>query len=136
MPKVTSKYQGVEGVFYIRNPAGAIHNVTKAHAEQRLRKAGWELATDAEIELYLESRVQVHDNPIGEKWTPKVEVVAELPEEQRQDQEPDATPKAAELAAEHGLDLAEIEGTGAEGRILVKDVEAALAERAAQAEAA
>lgn len=38
----------------------------------------------------------------------------------------EATPEAAELAAEHGLDLAEIPGSGTDGRILVGDVKAAL----------
>lgn len=38
----------------------------------------------------------------------------------------DATDAAADLAAEHGLDLAKVEGTGAGGRITKGDVEAAL----------
>lgn len=36
--------------------------------------------------------------------------------------EPDATPAAAELAADHGLDLATVEGSGSGGRILKGDV--------------
>ena len=35
----------------------------------------------------------------------------------------DVTPRALELAEEHGLDLADVQGSGAGGRILVKDVE-------------
>lgn len=41
--------------------------------------------------------------------------------------EPEATEAAAELAAERGVDLNHLEGTGAGGRILVSDVEAAIA---------
>lgn len=43
--------------------------------------------------------------------------------------EPDATPAAAELAAQVGIDLTTLEGTGKEGRILKSDVEAAIKAR-------
>lgn len=39
-----------------------------------------------------------------------------------------ASPRARQLAEEHGLDLARIEGTGREGRIMMADVERALAQ--------
>lgn len=127
MPTVKSKYQGVDGVFYIVNPAGAVHSVEKAHARARLQKAGWRLANDGEIELYNESKIQRFDQPIAEPWTPEPLIEPELPEVAVEDRPLEATPQAAELAKEHGLDLAEIEGSGAEGRILVADVEKALA---------
>ena len=38
------------------------------------------------------------------------------------EQEADATDAASELASEYGLDLAAVEGSGHEGRILVSDV--------------
>lgn len=41
----------------------------------------------------------------------------------------DATPAAVELAQDEGIDLASIEGSGKEGRILKSDVEAAIRER-------
>ena len=41
----------------------------------------------------------------------------------------DATPGATVLAKEHGLDLTTINGTGANGRVLKKDIEAALEEQ-------
>jgi len=43
--------------------------------------------------------------------------------------EPDATPAAAELAAEQGIELTTLEGTGKDGRILKSDVEAAIKAR-------
>lgn len=39
---------------------------------------------------------------------------------------PDATEAAADLAAEHGIDLATVRGTGAGGKIIKSDVEALL----------
>jgi pyruvate/2-oxoglutarate dehydrogenase complex dihydrolipoamide acyltransferase (E2) component len=47
--------------------------------------------------------------------------------ESRQLPEPEASPAAVRLAAEHGLDLSDIEGTGKGGKILKSDVEASLA---------
>lgn len=38
----------------------------------------------------------------------------------------DATDAARELADEHGIDLAEVEGTGADGRIVIGDIRALL----------
>jgi 2-oxoglutarate dehydrogenase E2 component (dihydrolipoamide succinyltransferase) len=40
----------------------------------------------------------------------------------------DATDSAAELAAEHGIDLTTIKGTGAGGRIVLRDVKAVIGE--------
>lgn len=47
----------------------------------------------------------------------------------------DATPAAEELAAEHGIALAELEGTGKDGRILKSDVESAVKALEAEEEA-
>ena len=44
------------------------------------------------------------------------------------DSEPDATDAARDLAAEHSLDLSYVIGTGAAGRILVRDVRACIEE--------
>ncbi len=52
------------------------------------------------------------------------------------DSGPDATPAAASLADDEKIDLTTIEGTGADGRIVVKDVEAAISARDAAAEEA
>jgi hypothetical protein len=48
---------------------------------------------------------------------------------QRQAEEHDATERAFELAKELDVDLDEVDGSGAEGRITVKDVRAAAADR-------
>ncbi|MDQ7030612.1 MAG: 2-oxo acid dehydrogenase subunit E2 [Ardenticatenia bacterium] len=45
-----------------------------------------------------------------------------------------ASPAARRLAREHGLDVREVPGSGPGGRVLVRDVEAALAQAAAQLE--
>lgn len=42
----------------------------------------------------------------------------------------DATPAAEELAAQEGIDLSTVKGTGKEGRITKGDVDAAVTERA------
>lgn len=121
MPKVKSIYQGVKGAFYLVNPAGAIHSCDREHAKNRLRQPGWRLAEDPEIEVYQETPVQRHDRPICEPWTPEPEVEAFVPEEQATG-EPEATEEATKLAAELGVDLAKVKGSGAGGRILTKDV--------------
>ena len=40
--------------YYIVNPAGAVHECTRDHAQKRLKQVGWRLATDHEIEMYHE----------------------------------------------------------------------------------
>jgi pyruvate/2-oxoglutarate dehydrogenase complex dihydrolipoamide acyltransferase (E2) component len=47
---------------------------------------------------------------------------------QRRAEKHHATPAAVRIAYEEGVDLDELEGTGAEGRITVKDVRTALEE--------
>jgi len=43
-------------------------------------------------------------------------------QEEAQEQQPEATEAAEQKAQELGVDLSEVEGTGSEGRIPVKDV--------------
>jgi hypothetical protein len=47
----------------------------------------------------------------------------------------DVTPKAQELADEKGVDIASVEGSGKDGRVLVEDVEKVLEEKEASAKA-
>lgn len=122
MAKVKSKSQGVDGAFYLVNPKGTIHVVSYDHARERLKTAGYRLAVDPEIAVYLESRVQRHDRPICEPWSPEPEVVEDLPEGEASTIE--ATESAQALAKENDIDLADVTGTGAGGRIIQKDVEA------------
>lgn len=60
-----------EKTYYIVNPHGAVHVVTRGHAAQRLRQVGYRMATKEEIAAYKEARVQVHDAPIARPWSPE-----------------------------------------------------------------
>jgi pyruvate/2-oxoglutarate dehydrogenase complex dihydrolipoamide acyltransferase (E2) component len=61
---------------------------------------------------------------LGLAATRKVHEIAERREQRRADKY-QATEAAVRIADELGIDLAEIEGTGSEGRITVHDVRAA-----------
>ena len=130
MAKIESRYQGVKGVYFIVNPAGAVHSCDKDHARTRLQVVGWRLADDGEIERYQEQDIQRADAPIAPRWSPEPDVETILPPAQIVPDGILATEKALELAKEKGLDLATVQGTGTDGRVLVKDVEAALASKA------
>lgn len=54
--------------YFIVNPAGAIHEVDKAHAEWRLGIVGWRNATAAEVKLLMEQKNQRFDSPICEPY--------------------------------------------------------------------
>ncbi len=86
-----------------------------------------------------ESKVQ------SQEETPKTDVKAETkvetpaPKEETKDQKPNAedqptngrlivSPIAARMAAENGIDLKSLKGSGPQGRIIKRDIEAALAE--------
>lgn len=51
--------------YFVVNPAGAVHEVTREHAEQRLSLAGWRMATDDEIARYEQTPVQSARAPIA-----------------------------------------------------------------------
>jgi pyruvate/2-oxoglutarate dehydrogenase complex dihydrolipoamide acyltransferase (E2) component len=59
---------------------------------------------------------------------PAVET-AEPPTDDRGSDDFDITPAARELAETHGLDLASIEGTGKDGRILKSDIDKAIKDK-------
>lgn len=64
------KIQGVDGVYYIVNPAGAIHGVDREHARDRLKIAGWRLASEEEVATYKGQPIQRADRPICQPWNP------------------------------------------------------------------
>ncbi len=57
-------------LYYLVNPAGAVHSVTRAHAEARLRQVGWRLATADEAREYNARAVQTFDDPIAAPFAP------------------------------------------------------------------
>lgn len=67
---------------------------------------------------YLEAKA-LRDQPESKVQAPAVGQGQGAP------QEPEATEAAVKLAAELGVDLGTLKGTGAEGRIIVSDVQAA-----------
>lgn len=70
-PAKATKQQGSDGAYYIVNPAGAIHSVSRAHAFDRLKSSpGWRMATEAEITQYKGQKTQVADSPIAAPWSP------------------------------------------------------------------
>ena len=56
--------------YYIVNPAGAVHSVTRAHARERLGEVGWRMATAAEVSTYKDRRIQRSDQPIAQPFSP------------------------------------------------------------------
>ncbi len=63
--------KGAEKRYFIVNPAGAIHEVTREHAAWRLRQgAGWRMATAAEVKKYLATPVQRYDRPLADPFDP------------------------------------------------------------------
>jgi hypothetical protein len=70
--KKTQTRQEETGRYFIVNKAGAIHEVTREHAEERLRQVGFRMATKAEITQYLgQGGNQRHDEPICPPWSPE-----------------------------------------------------------------
>ena len=91
--------------------AWPLHEVDRGIYEAR-KAAGWPVDY---VELVKEPEVPVYT---GMEPEPTIPVQTGI----------DATDAAVKLAAEHGLDLAAITGTGTDGRIIKSDVEAAIKE--------
>lgn len=65
--------------YFLVNPAGAIHEVTREHARERLKIAGWRLATAAEVaELERRGGEQRADDPICPPWSPDPDAQIDL----------------------------------------------------------
>jgi len=70
-----------EKTYYLVNPAGAIHVVSKEHARARLKQPGFRLAEKEEIQKLQEQGFnQTWDHPICKKWTSEPPEEQELPE--------------------------------------------------------
>lgn len=61
--------------YFIVNPAGAVHEVSREHAAQRLRQPGFRKATADEVKAFQGQRVQRHDRPIATPWNPEPEAI-------------------------------------------------------------
>lgn len=110
--------------YYIVNPAGAIHGVDEANARMRLRQVGYRMAESEEVAVYKETRVQRSDAPIARPWSPEPKPFDDpLDGEAEERLTVEATDAARELAAEHGVSLADVSGSGTDGRVLKADVE-------------
>lgn len=63
--------------YFIVNPAGAVHEVTREHAALRLRQPGYRKPTAAEVAEYRSRKVQAFDDPIAPGWDPTPEAFEE-----------------------------------------------------------
>lgn len=78
--KKAEKLQGKDGVYWIVNPAGAVHNVSKQHGVDRMMTSlGYRWATEAEITKCINREVQRFDDPICEAWSPEPPEPIETP---------------------------------------------------------
>lgn len=79
--KPRRRQRQIEKGYWIVNPAGCLHLVSREHASQRLRQAGYRLATKEEIaELQACGGLQEHDNPIVPRWAPTPDADPILPD--------------------------------------------------------
>jgi len=68
-----------EKVYYIVNPAGAVHVVPRGIAAERLKQRGFRMATPAEIAAYEKAGGnQRFDKPLAEPWSPEPEDEVDL----------------------------------------------------------
>lgn len=67
-----------ERPYYIVNPAGAVHSVSRAEASNLLRRLGYRMAKREEIARYHELDVQDFRRPIAPRWTPDPDVAPQL----------------------------------------------------------
>lgn len=75
-PKATKQ---IPRRYFLVNPKGAIHEVTRDLAAERLRVAGWRLATPEEIaRLAAQGGHQVFDAPICRPWSPDPDAQLDL----------------------------------------------------------
>ena len=63
--------------YYLVNPSGTVHEVTREHMVERLKHLGYRPATRQEIAAYKEVRLQRFDRPIAEPHSTEPEGVEE-----------------------------------------------------------
>lgn len=68
--KSTAKPSTQEAEYWLVNPAGAIHQVTKEIARARLRQPGYRLATKDEVATRKGVKEQRFDTPIAAPFNP------------------------------------------------------------------
>ncbi|MDH3732507.1 MAG: 50S ribosomal protein L21 [Gemmatimonadota bacterium] len=90
-----------------------VEEVVEASAEATVADVAEETVVEAAEETATEAAAQVGDAPV----------------EDASDGDYDITPAALELATANGIDLATIEGSGKEGRILKSDIDKAIKEK-------
>jgi len=74
--KTTAKKTSSTGRYYVVNPAGAIHEVTREIAAHRLRQPGWRKATPDELKaLENAGGNQRWDSPLTQPWNPEPEAI-------------------------------------------------------------
>lgn len=64
--------------YFIVNPAGAGHEVTREHARARLKEVGYRMATSAEVAAYKKAPAHRGLGPVAEPWSPEPEPDAEI----------------------------------------------------------
>ncbi|MBN1991352.1 MAG: hypothetical protein JW953_01515 [Anaerolineae bacterium] len=67
--------------YYLVNPSGTIHVVTREHAETRLKQTGYRLATKTEIAAYEKTKIQSLKTRLAKPWKPELEPETVLPDE-------------------------------------------------------
>lgn len=74
-------YDG-EKSYYLVNPSGTVHNLPETLARERLRIAGWRMATKKEIAALFKRRgIQNTKSRIVPKWEPEALEDQELPDQ-------------------------------------------------------
>lgn len=74
-PKPAAETPKAPRRYFIVNPKGAIHEVSREHARERLAKPGWRMASAAEIEIFATANGnQVADKPLCARWSPDPDV--------------------------------------------------------------
>lgn len=57
--------------YFIVNPAGAVHEVTREHARARLKQVGYRMATRAEVVAYKRAPSHRGLGPVAAAWSPE-----------------------------------------------------------------